>query len=911
MAVSIKFESNQEYQTEAIDAVISIFEGWDAGEFHESETSLLEDQDAIFAESVHANPWGVDRATLRNNADSIQTRTRTDNVGRTLQVIPPELRLDPSTVNDDLRDFSVEMETGTGKTYVYLRTAIELYLKYGLSKFVIVVPTVAIREGVIASLRLMKEHFREIYSGIQYDSYVYDSKNVNRLRQFATASHLQLLVMNVQAFSKDTNIINKVDETGRKPADFITATRPVIIMDEPQKLDAKLQKAAIASLNPLFKLRYSATHKDRHCLVYRLGPVDAYQMELVKQIQVLSLAADEDHNIAYVELSSINATPGMVTAAIRVNKPHGRVRITVRKNTDLAEETKLDVYEGWVVEDIHVPTDETPGLIEFTNGHRVTLNSSSDTDTDWWHRAQIRSAIEEHFRAELKLAAGAANGQIMPTKALTLFFIDKVANYAGEEAKFKIWFEELYADVASDRRYRNLPTFSPKEVHKGYFASTKGVFKDSKEGADTKDDADAYDLIMKAKERLLSLDEPVRFIFSHSALQEGWDNPNVFVICNLQETHSVTKRRQQIGRGLRLPVMATGERCTIRKFNVLTVVANEDFVSFADGLQKELVEETGERFPQMVRDARERKSLKLRSDYKELSGFRELWSHIAPRTRYRLAFSTEDLVSEAVLRLRTLGEQNPISAPKIRTKRARFAISNDAGVVVESQDAGKEIGKTERTEFPDILRDLSQHLAVSRATIHRVISESGRLEEFRLNPAEFSNQVRKSIQGALARTLTNANGVQYTPVGDSYDLEYFERFAEPDVYASRLVTVTKSIYHEIPVDSNVERQFAEELEKRTDVELFVKLPSWYKVATPVGNYNPDWAIVRRVEGSEDLELYLVRETKGSAVLDDLFRETELWKVTFGKAHFESIKVDYKVVRAASDLDLDETPKLAS
>lgn len=800
------------------------------------------------------------------------------------------------------------METGTGKTYVYLRTALELYLKYKISKFVIVVPSIAIREGVLSSLELLKEHFKEIYSGVQYDAYGYESKNLSRLRQFAVSGHLQILVMNIQSFNKDSNVINKEDEYGRRPVDYITGVRPVVILDEPQKLDADTQKAAIKSLQPLFRLRYSATHKDRHCLVYRLSPVDAYQMELVKQIQVLSLVADEDKNVPYVELVSVNSTQAGITATLRVNKAHARVRLSVSRNDDLNDLTGLEVYRGWAVEEIHASVEGQLGWIEFTNGQRISVGTSNDSDTDWWQRAQIRAAVEEHFRTELRIAVGVANSEIQPMKVLTLFFIDKVANYINQDSKFRVWFESIYRDVANDRRFRSLQIQKAENSHKGYFAQSKGLAKDSREGMDSQDDSDAYDLIMKDKERLLSQDEPVRFIFSHSALQEGWDNPNVFVICNLQESQSITKRRQQLGRGLRLPVMADGNRCQDRSFNVLTVVANEEFESFASGLQKELVEETGEQFAAPIMDARQRVSLKLKTNFRQLPGFEELWKVIAPKTKYFLSISSQDLIDEAVLRLQAAGKQRPITAPKIRVNRSKIAIDRTAGVALSENGGSRELATKDAALVPDILRDLSQQLAVSRSTILKIINASGRQAELILDPSEFTNQVRVSIRHALASSLASANGIQYVSLGEYYEAEFFEKFSEPETFGSKLVKVRKSIYEEIPVDSNVERKFAQDLDLRSDVKLFLKLPSWYKIPTPVGNYNPDWAVVKKSDLSEDLDLYLVRETKGSASLDDLFRESELWKVTFGKAHYTAIDVDYKVVKDASDLDSDDPPR---
>ncbi len=908
MSVNIQFQANQTYQLDAIDAVTNLFDGWQDGVSHESTFVVKDDLDALFAESIVANPWGVTQDQLLSNVLKIQAAHRTDSAGTETPVIPLDLRIDESQPLD-LRDFSVEMETGTGKTYVYLRTAIELYLRFGLAKFVVVVPSLAIREGVLASLKLLKEHFSEIYSGLQYDAYGYDSKNLSRLRQFAVSGHLQILVMNIQSFNKDSNVINKEDEYGRRPVDYITGVRPIVIMDEPQKLDAQIQKAAIQSLQPLFRLRYSATHKDRHCLIYRLSPVDAYQMELVKQIQVLSLVADEDKNVPYVELISVNSTKSGVTASLRVNKAHARVKISVARNDDLNELTGLEIYRGWVIEEIHASLDDQVGWVEFTNGQRISVGTSNETDQDWWQRAQIRAAVEEHFRTELRIKNGVANSEILPMKVLTLFFIDKVANYANHDSKFRIWFETIYNDIANDRRFRNLDVAKASESHAGYFAQSRGQAKDSREGFDSQDDSDVYDLIMKDKERLLSLDEPVRFIFSHSALQEGWDNPNVFVICNLQASQTVTKRRQQLGRGLRLPVMADGNRCQSRSFNVLTVVASEEFESFASGLQKELVEETGEQFATPIMDARQRTSLKLKPNFSAMPGFQELWNAISPKTRYRLSFDSQDLIDEAVLRFQNEGKLNPISTPKIRMSRSKISIDRTGGVAMSENVGTRSLATTSLGDVPDILRDLSQQLAVSRSTILSVILQSGRLPELQLDPSEFAKQVRKSVQHSLAGTLASAGGIQYSPTSESYDAEFFEKFDEPETYTSKLVKVTKSIYEEIPVDSNIERQFAKDLDLRSDVKLFLKLPSWYKIPTPVGNYNPDWAVVKQDDESGLLELYLVRETKGSASLDDLFRESELWKVTFGKAHFDAINVDYKVVKDASDLDSDESPTL--
>lgn len=912
MSIVVKFESNQDYQTEAIESVVDLLEGVPKVDGASYVDTPLLGSELLFQESVFPNVLGAAgedlQIALRGNLKKIQARSRQGLDGALVPIIPEAARsvLDEKTV---LRDFSVEMETGTGKTYVYLRTAIELYQKYGLSKFVIVVPSVAIREGVLSTLRMTKEHFQEVYAGIQMDYYAYDSKNLNRLRQFATTAHLQILVMNIAAFHKDDNVIRREADAlnGRAPIDFIRAVSPVVILDEPQKLSSELQESAVADLNPLFRLRYSATHKDHHHRVYRLSPVDAYNMRLVKRIDVRSVQAPDNENVAFVEIKKITASKGTVTATALVNKGSGRKEVTLRRNTDLQDETGLEIYKGWWVEEIHAPGPEVQGRVEFGNGRVLGEGSSTGVDDDLWHRMLIRQAIDDHMDTELRLLQHQSIGSIASTKPLTLFFIDRVANYVGDDAKFKVWFEEEYRGVLKDRRYRNLSLPPAEEVHKGYFASSGGKAKDSKEGRSTKDDDDAYDLIMKDKERLLSLDEPVRFIFSHSALAEGWDNPNVFTICNLQQVKSETKRRQQIGRGLRLPVMENGERCRVEEVNHLTVVANETFEKYAAGLQKDIEEETGHKFNVPIKDKRQRVSIQPKKDFQDLTGFRELWTKIAPKTTYRLSFETDTLVDEAIKRLRDL---EPISEPKFRTGFYEVRIDEADGVTgVSGGEYVRSAGMT--FEFPDVLSEVTAEVPVSRATVMRIIQGSNKLLEATKNPAQFRRQVIEATRHALAHTLKEHAGIKYTPrsgTDAAWDMDFFVTH-HAEAYEDTLVEVKKSIYERIPVDSEVERKFATDLDERDDVVLFVKLPGWYKVDTPVGGYNPDWAIVRR--DGEGLSLYLVRETKGSSNLDDLFREHEVWKVTFGRKHFDAINVDYKVVREAIELDMDNPENLAS
>jgi type III restriction enzyme len=910
MTVQIKFESNQGYQTEAIEAVTDIFAGLQPGSLGQlvgASHHVVDEQNSLFQDLVFANriPGSIEFAELvQANVRRVQGRKRNINGDEYVPIVPEDIRNE--FVSDEFpMDYSIEMETGTGKTYVYLRTAIELYLQFGLSKFVIVVPSVAIREGVISSLRLMKEHFKELYSGIQYDSYVYDSKNVNKLRQFATSSHLQILVMNIAAFNSDDNIIRRQSDTlnGQAPIDFIQAVHPVVIMDEPQKLSGANATKAIADLNSAFRLRYSATHKDVHHLLYRLTPIDAYDLRLVKRIDVLSVTADQNNNVPLVTVKKISNTAGSITATLLINKSGGRseTQITARRNTDLQEESKLQVYQGWVVEDILANTEDTVAQVVFQNGRILREGSSTGIDEDAWQRARIRAAILDHFNTEMLIRQHVDRGNIQPIKALTLFFIDRVANYAPQDGKFRTWFEEEYLSVCRESKFRNLDKPDVKLVHDGYFAQSKQGAKDSTERGG-KDDESAYDLIMKDKEKLLSFDTPLRFIFSHSALAEGWDNPNVFTICNLQNVQSEVKRRQQVGRGLRLPVMADGGRCRVEEVNHLTVIASEEFEDYVKKLQQEMKDEAGVDFANRVGNKTERVENKIKKNFKEIPLFQELWEKISPKTTYKLDFSTDVLVAEAVRRLKN---EDKIIKPKFNlAKQGIDRMSLEEGLVGGHVTSTSSASMDIQIEFPDILTDICNEVPVSRATAKRVIDESGRLEEAKKNPAQFAAQVSRSLHRALAETLKNHDGIAYTPVGDSYSMEFF--LNESLYYERNLIEVQKSIYDRIPVDSNVEREFAMALDARDDIELFVKLPDWYKIKTPVGGYNPDWAIVRN-SGEGEYELFLVRETKGSSNIDDLFREAEAWKVTFGKKHYDALGVDYKVVRKASELDSDDSP----
>ena len=579
--MKLKFK-NQAFQMDAVNAVVDLFTGQ---EKTKSTFSVVDErQTSLLPEMGQGNALYIDQETLTSNMHTVQKRNN--------------LPLTPSAKDCQ---FCIEMETGTGKTYVYTKTIFELNRKYGFTKFVIVVPSVAIREGVYKSFQITQEHF-----GLQYDNvpcryFIYNSAKLSDVRQFATSSNIEVMIINIDAFKKAENIINQAQDrlNGETAMGFIQNTHPIVIIDEPQSVDnTPKAKEAIATLNPLCVLRYSATHREKINLLYRLTPVDAYQMGLVKQIAVSSNQIAGGFNQAYVRLLSVSNDKGFkARVELDVKGKTGAVTrktMTVKPGDDLfLLSGQRELYEGYTVAGI----DCTPDFehIEFGNTQEVKLGKAiGDVDENIVKKAQIRRTIETHLDKELRyLEKG--------IKVLSLFFIDKVDKYRHEDGTPGIYatmFEECYQELIAKPKYallRERFTTDVSKVHNGYFSQDKkGRLKDTK--GDTQADDDTYNTIMRDKEWLLSFECPLRFIFSHSALREGWDNPNVFQVCTLIEQKSTFTCRQKVGRGLRLCVNQDGERIEDKNINVLHVMANESFSEFASTLQKEIEDETGVKF---------------------------------------------------------------------------------------------------------------------------------------------------------------------------------------------------------------------------------------------------------------------------------------------------------------------------
>lgn len=580
-SMKLKFK-NQDFQTDAVNAVVDLFTGQ---EKTRSTFSVVEEKQVSLMNDLGVgNALFIDNQAISDNMHAVQKRNRL-----------------PMTPNAEDMQFCIEMETGTGKTYVYTKTIFELNRRYGFTKFIIVVPSVAIREGVYKSFEITKEHF-----GLQYDNvpcryFIYNSAKLSDVRQFATSANIEIMIINIDAFKKAENIINQAQDklNGETAMRFIQDTHPIVIIDEPQSVDNTAKaKEAIASLNPLCVLRYSATHREKINLLYRLTPVDAYQMGLVKQIAVSSNQVSGGFNQPYVKLLSVSNDKGFrAKLELDVKSKTGvvaRKTVTVKPGDDLfLLSGERELYEGYSIAGI----DCTPGFehVEFGNTEEVTLGKAiGDVDENVVKRAQIRRTIEAHLDKELRYADKGI-------KVLSLFFIDKVEKYRHEDGTPGIYakmFEECYLELLAKPKYapiRERFSADVRKVHNGYFSQDKkGRLKDTK--GDTQADDDTYNTIMRDKEWLLSFECPLRFIFSHSALKEGWDNPNVFQVCTLIDQKSTFTCRQKVGRGLRLCVNQDGERIEDKNINVLHVMANESFADFADTLQKEIEEEAGVKF---------------------------------------------------------------------------------------------------------------------------------------------------------------------------------------------------------------------------------------------------------------------------------------------------------------------------
>lgn len=981
--MKLHFEPNLDYQLQAIESVCDLFRGQEICRTEFTVTMKLPDQQLTLGVTDTDKGLG-NRLTLvddqlLDNLRSVQLRNG----------------LAPSSTLAS-GDFTVEMETGTGKTYVYLRTVFELNKRYGFTKFVIVVPSVAIKEGVYKSLQITEEHFKSMYAGVPVDFFLYDSSKLGQVRNFATSATIQIMVVTVGAINKKevNNLYKDSEKTGgEKPIDLIRATRPIVIVDEPQSVDGGLSgagKAALDAMNPLCTLRYSATHANKHHMVYRLDAVDAYERKLVKQIEVAAATIEDAFNKPYVRLLEVSNKKG-ISAKVELHvqtatcaKPQV---LTVNDGDDLEQLAKRAVYADFRVGEINTAKGEEFMELRYPGGevYLALGQAHGEVDALAVQREMIRRTIKEHLEKEKLLRPKGI-------KVLSLFFIESVARYRqydkdgnpvkGDYARI---FEEEY------RRAAKLPAFQSlfgevdlaqeaAAVHDGYFSiDKKGRWADpelDKEGGLKNETSRAnaergYNLIMKEKEKLLSFGTPLKFIFSHSALKEGWDNPNVFQICALREMGSERERRQTLGRGLRLCVNQDGQRVYGHDVNRLTVIATESYQEFADQLQKEIEADTGIRFgiveqhqfatiaittpdgkvaplgvdqskalwdhlraaghidakgkvqdslkvalkdgklalPEAFepyrgqvaellrkvtgrvevknRDDRETVPLRKGADGKAVTlseDFKALWDRIKHKTTYRVQFDNDKLIRDCTA---ALTRDLHIARARLQWRKAEIGIGK-AGVEAREKEGAYTVTLDEADiELPDLLTDLQDRTQLTRRTLVKILTECERLDDFKRNPQQFIEQAAEIINRCKRMALVN--GIRYQRLGDDavWAQELFET-EELTGYLTNMLRYTKrSIYEHVVYDSATERDFADALEKDDDVVLYAKLPCWFKVPTPLGNYNPDWAVLVNKDGTK--RLYFVVETKSSLFTDDM-RNKESAKIECGKAHFKALAV---------------------
>ena len=990
-----KFDASQPYQLEAINSVVDLFDGQPKDA--EKLLTTLRSQGAAVESSDNA-ALDID---LSQEVGAVGNRLVLDNdtVLANLQRVQDRNGLEvASKLSGDALDFDIEMETGTGKTYVYLRTIFELAEKYNFTKFVILVPSVAIREGVNTSIRLMRSHFENLYKkrNITFDSSVYSGKTAEEVQSFATSTNVQIMVMTIDSIrgNANTRIIHQTRDklNGLKPIDYLKATHPVVIMDEPQNMESRLSQSAVSELDPVFTLRYSATHKKLRNVVYRLDPVDAHDLGLVKQIVVADVQQQGADATPYIKLIEVKNDKGWVARLeLSCRKADGSLErrvVNVKQDQELSDPrlTNNASYDGWRVNEMSIE----PAYVDLTLHGYLYQGESIGGSSGAIYKEMIRETIKEHLRKETQLRAKGI-------KVLSLFFIDKVESFLGDgsnnndaNGQFVQWFDELFVEErAKSPLWQELLPQDPAELRRGYFSVLKGKrgapdgFKEVSKSGTTKAEDDAYELIMQDKERLLDENEPTRFVFSHSALREGWDNPNVFQICTLREMGAETERRQTLGRGLRLPVAKRGggyERVADRGIATLTVVANESYKKFADALQKEykdagveigrvrkaefskiplqnpdgsltdenlgyegsvsiwehllaqkFIDKDGVVQPKFqpniegfslnmpvdfiwaepfvielvgranigkyVKPKSKRHSRKLNKELFANPEFEKFWETISRRTTYRVEVERDKIIENSVKAIKEAPDIDPL---RIQVTRAGVKVLRGGA---KEQELGPPRQQELRGSYdlPDIIAELQEATSLTRKTIVDILVGSGRLDEFIANPNDFIAMARRIMQTELAKLVVD--GVQYEKIaGSVYELrelrkdgeEEKERFLD-QMY--KLENADKSNFDYVVYDSGPEREFAELLDGREDIKFFMKLPDKFKIDTPVGPYNPDWAIVKHEDGEE--RVYMIRETKSTE--DEIKRRpTENAKIRAAKHHFEAIGIpDYAVSTPAN------------
>ena len=1008
MAMKLKFKI-QPYQTAAVDAVIDCFAGrpFASGPDYRIDPGKRAQLEAYDEQGFRNADLGLTEMQLLENVRIVQRRQNlpqsTFLTGFATRNAKGEAVPAAAAYMRDMKAVSqlhldVEMETGTGKTYCYIKTMFELNRRYGWSKFIIIVPSIAIREGVAKSLAITAEHFTESY-GKKARFFIYNSKRLHELESFSSDAGLNVMVMNIQAFNaagKDNRrIYDQLDDfQSRRPIDVIAANRPILILDEPQKMEGAATTGALPKFRPLFVLRYSATHRTEHNKVHRLDALDAYNQKLVKKIQVRGIALKGlTGTTAYLYLEAIE------TVARDAGGPFARLEMEVKEAGGIRRRVKrlkfrddlfdlsgeLDQYRGFTVSQIDANSD----TIEFTNG--VTLaagEANGDLSERDIRRIQIRETVKAHLEKERQLFARGV-------KVLSLFFIDEVAKYRDysqpdEQGDYARMFEEEYVEAVEavlaelpleEAGWRDhLNAIPVRKTHAGYFSIDKKTnrMKDPETTARSpeSDDSDAYDLILKDKERLLSFEEPVRFLFSHSALREGWDNPNVFVMCMLKHSDNSISRRQEVGRGLRLAVDRFGDRidspAIVHDVNILSVVTSESYSDFVAGLQHEIAESLSARprkanevyffgkqiqvpdgpvtvTPEMAtlihrylikndyvdnadhitdayhtakaegslakvqeelapyeaeiialidsvysegalpkfEDGRKPKRNPLNDNF-DKAAFQELWRRINRKAVYRVDFDTDELIAKCVAALnkglRVTKLQYTVQTGMQGDRVSEENLRDGSGFSVTRTETVKAGSAWSSVKY-DLIGKIAEAADLTRRTVASILTgiEPSIFAQYAANPEQFIAEASRLIKEQKASHLIEQ--LVYDPIDDRYDVDIFTAAEVGQDFSRATVQLQHHVFDYCITDSDIERKFVAELDTSAEVEVYTKLPRGFLIPTPVGDYNPDWAIVFR-QGSVN-HIYFVAETKGSMASLSL-RGIESAKIECARKFFRTL-----------------------
>lgn len=1018
---------DQQFQIDAVNAVTSVFKG------QPKQTSMSYMMDMGSEENIMLDivngfknfPISLSDNELLQNIKTIQKRNGllTDN-----KLIKMAIGgKDKANNIDNSRErltLSVEMETGTGKTYTYIKTIFELNKQYGWSKFIIVVPSIAIREGVAKTFESTADHFKREY-GVAIRPFIYNSKQLDKIEAFANDAGINVMIVNTQAFNARGADARRIDMVldqfrGRRPIDVIAATNPIMIIDEPQsvlgsgtKSELNATRVGLSKFNPLFFINYSATHRDNYNMIYRLDAVDAYQKQLVKKIAVKG-----------IEISGSNASSGYLYVESIVEKPNLKVRVQFEKISATGKIIKSSIlldkgdniyqlsgeiesyHNGFIVSEINAVEQ----FVEFTNGLKLHVGEVvGNTNDDDLRRIQIRETIHSHLDKESRLFKRGI-------KTLSLFFIDQVVKYKDYDAvddkgSYAVIFEEEYENIVRDRLadtfldndyrdYLERELTSINKVHAGYFSvDKKGKLINSKikRGSEASDDISAYDLIMKNKERLLSFDEPVRFIFSHSALKEGWDNPNVFQIATLRQSSSDIKKRQEIGRGLRLSIDQNGDRQDaqtlgeneVQQVNVLTIIANESYETFARDLQSEIADAVKNR-PKLVEpklfEGRElvitdanghvvntmtvdntqsaeiwaslksgdiimkdkqasdnykamsseeqitilqnvldeeyqefalsiqklinsvydskdlpienennRTTLKLNKEKYASTEFKKLWSKINRKSYYTVDFDDQEIIDKSI---ELVNKDLTVVTLKAHVTEGNMNTNDIETTFTVARKFSTDIRSTTNRVKYDLIGEVAQNVGLLRKTVGQILSgiRPEQFAKYKANPENFIVQVSSIINAIKAQSIVSH--IIYNKLDEVWDEEAI--FLDSDIQGimgENVFEAKKHLYDKVRVDSDIEKYFARDLDVQENVEMYVKLPGGFYINTPVGKYNPDWAIVLNEPNHK--HIYFIAETKG--VSDNItlsLKGVENAKIESARQHFKVIsnnEVTYNVV----------------